>query len=216
MLKTVVSALLAAHCSALAEQPDPMALQRGEVSSNGSMYEEMSAMSAMTNAASALEAKMRAQLETGECQKVESTRNDKQPPGKANAGIFNRPWTKEMTNLRDGQVYRDISDTMSACFTLTSHDTPVEEWGMKPATMPPVPGADVKMAFLFFANDRIDNEEIWLHWMDEVPEKGWATCAHVPPCFPIVLFLSLLPPSPWSLLQLPPFDAIVSHSAEVS
>ncbi|CAK0858714.1 unnamed protein product [Prorocentrum cordatum] len=189
----MVSALLAAHCSALAEQPDPMALQRGEVSSNGSMYEEMSAMSAMTNAASALEAKMRAQLETGECQKVESTRNDKQPPGKANAGIFNRPWTKEMTNLRDGQ-----------------------EWGMKPATMPPVPGADVKMAFLFFANDRIDNEEIWLHWMDEVPEKGWATCAHVPPCFPIVLFLSLLPPSPWSLLQLPPFDAIVSHSAEVS
>jgi hypothetical protein len=156
MFSFVVSALLAVGCSAVVEQPDPMTLQRGEVSANGSLYAEMSAMSEMTNAANALEAKMKAKLETAECQKVESTRNDKQPSGKANAGIFNRPWTKDMVNLRDGQ-----------------------EWGMKPVTMPPRPGADVKMAFIFFANDRIDNEDIWLHWMDEARDQGLDFAVHI-------------------------------------
>lgn len=142
MLNFVVYVLLVVQCAALVEQPDPTSMQRGEVIANGTLFEEMSA-------AQALEAKMRAQLETADCQKVESTRNDKQPPGKANAGIFNRPWTKDMINMRDGQ-----------------------EWGMQPVTMPPVRGAGVKMAFLFFANDGIDNEEIWLHWMDEARNQG--------------------------------------------
>jgi hypothetical protein len=152
MLKLVGSALLAARCSALAEQPDPVTLQRGQVSVEGAMKEEMSAMS---QSEAEFEAAMQAQV--GECQKVEG----KHTSGQADTRMFNRPWTNDMTKLRDGR-----------------------QWGMRPGSkysdVMPEPGKDVKMAFLIFANDRIDNEEIWSHWMQEAQKKdlGFQVLVH--------------------------------------
>lgn len=104
-----------------------------------------------------LEAKMRWQAT--ECNKqmdVPGKNMDGVPDfGRANTTVFFRPWNKQMNMVRDSA-----------------------EWGLKPPYRKMV-NDRVKVAFLVFADDRIHNEEIWLHWMAGARAAGLEFSVHI-------------------------------------
>jgi len=151
--RTLAAALLAARCSALAVLEDPehddfgRKIQRGGAAAPGG-HDPMSlqrgevAQNATLSTEHLLEARLRMQV--GDCLKNGDVSDHGHAQGAANPQVFNRPPTRDMHTVQDS-----------------------DEWGkLPPYAMAAVDGK-VKVAFLMFANDQIDNEDTWTYWLEQ-------------------------------------------------
>lgn len=140
MLRLCFAGLLAVGCRGLA-------LHEFDDDDTGLPAEPLSLQRGEVTSAAGSELQATANFEanllaqTAECVKNQSIRH---VSGAADATMFNRPWNKDMLFIRDSQA-----------------------WGQLPPVAMPAKGDHVKVAFLMFANDRVHNEEVWLHWMEQ-------------------------------------------------
>mmetsp|Transcript_99528 Transcript_99528/g.281687 ORF Transcript_99528/g.281687 Transcript_99528/m.281687 type:complete len:425 (-) Transcript_99528:74-1348(-) len=116
---------------------DPMSLQRGQVAQNATLSDM-----GRVGAEQLLEAKLRMQV--GDCLKNGDVSDHGHASGAADPDVFNRPWTHDMHTVQDS-----------------------EEWGARAPYEMAAPGQRVKVAFLMFANDHIDNEDTWAYWLEQ-------------------------------------------------
>mmetsp|Transcript_25173 Transcript_25173/g.70368 ORF Transcript_25173/g.70368 Transcript_25173/m.70368 type:complete len:428 (+) Transcript_25173:47-1330(+) len=156
--RPLAAALFVGRCSALAVQDpehddfgrriqrgvvgatadhDPMSLQRGQVAQNATLSDM-----GRVGAEQLLEAKLRMQV--GDCLKNGDVSDHGHASGAADPDVFNRPWTHDMHTVQDS-----------------------EEWGARAPYEMAAPGQRVKVAFLMFANDHIDNEDTWAYWLEQ-------------------------------------------------
>jgi len=90
-----------------------------------------------------------AAAQLGDCRLNGDTSDHGMASGSANTGVFNRPKTKDMQTLQDS-----------------------ERWAKLPSYEQAEANLRVKAAFLMFANDRVNNEGIWLYWLEQARQSG--------------------------------------------
>ncbi|CAK0887985.1 unnamed protein product [Prorocentrum cordatum] len=104
---------------------------------------------ATASSAAKLAGQMSADAQLGDCLVNGDSSDHGRASGSANPGVFNRPKTREMQALQDS-----------------------EQWAKLPLREQAEAGQKVKAAFLMFANDRINNEHIWIYWLDQAGKSG--------------------------------------------
>jgi hypothetical protein len=129
----------------------------GAVERNSSDIAVLEQTSSDTEATVRLEAKMLQQAT--ECEKqMEGPGMDIDglpASGRANTTVYFKPWNKQMNMVRDSAA-----------------------WGLK-KPIRKMTNDRVNIAFLVFADDRIHNEEIWLHWMEGARAAGLEFSMHI-------------------------------------
>ncbi|CAK0888839.1 unnamed protein product [Prorocentrum cordatum] len=156
----LLAALLVWQCQGVHLQPSPWDPVRGvetrgldQSSSSDLAVAEQDDTIPDAAAAETLEAKMRRQ--DAECKEKAGMNVDRgHALGLINASAIVR-WNQQMRSVRDSAA-----------------------WGLKPPIRQMVDDI-VKIAFLVFADDRIHNEEIWLHWMEGARKAGLKFSMHI-------------------------------------
>ncbi|CAK0887980.1 unnamed protein product [Prorocentrum cordatum] len=150
LARPLAAALLAARCRALEVHVGPAyPEQLGGLVDPMSLQRGEVVQNATASSAAKLAGQMSADAQLGDCLVNGDSSDHGRASGSANPGVFNRPKTREMQALQDS-----------------------EQWAKLPLREQAEAGQKVKAAFLMFANDRINNEHIWIYWLDQAGKSG--------------------------------------------